>query len=75
MTQGDILLWAIIGLLLINHIRLNFLLRQVVAQNQSLIAMFAAQMGILFNFEVIEPIEDSQEPKTSEEIKKWENGG
>jgi len=74
MTQWDILLWAIIGLLLINHIRLNLLLRQVVAQNQSLIAMFAAQMGILFNFEVIEPPEDSQRAN-EDEIKKWDEGG
>lgn len=80
MSNWDVLLWAIIGLLLINHIRLNFLLMKT---NQFCIIM-ASQTPT--HLAIYLPLEDMQHlmqyrdgeaesQSNNEVIKKWDEGG
>ena len=85
LSEWDILLWAILGLLLINHLRLNFLLRQVIMQNQTLIGIFVTQLGTMFGFQIPESdiqfmvnsdggFENINQKSNSEQIKEWDEG-
>ena len=62
MNEWDIILWAILGLLLINHIRLNFLLMRVtkfyiaMEQNPSQINLYIPEESLT----------------NSDEIKEWD---
>ena len=74
MNEGDILQWAIMGLLLINHIRLNFLLRKT---NNYCIMMASRNAAPIVVY-----LPESKDKKNSmnnlansEEIKKWDDGG
>tara|TARA_R110000824_G_scaffold5793_7_gene26655 strand:+ start:6080 stop:6304 length:225 start_codon:yes stop_codon:yes gene_type:complete len=74
MNEGDILQWAIMGLLLINHIRLNFIL----GRTNNYCIMMASKNAHPLIFYLPENTDKNNSMNNlanSEEIKKWDDGG